>query len=53
MLTVPELTACRRAPEGAIAFFAQQDPVPPVRADLQNQLEQVIAEQDHRTKEHP
>ena len=50
VLTVPELTAYRRALEGAIAFFGLQDPVPPVRADLQDQLDQVIAEQDHRAR---
>ncbi len=50
MLTTAELKAYRRALERAIAFFGRQDPVPPVRADLQNQLDQVRAEQDHRAR---
>ena len=49
-LTPAELTAYRRQLECAIAFFDQQEPVPPVRASLQASLDQVIAEQDDREK---
>jgi len=50
-LTTAELKAYRRALEGAIAFFGRQDPVPPVRASLQDQRDQVRAEQDHRARD--
>ena len=43
-----ELKAYRRDLERAIAFFGRQDPVPPVRADVQAALDAVPAEQDIR-----
>jgi len=49
-LTTYELRDYRREVERAIAFFGQQDPVPPARADIQGRLADVIAEQDDRTK---
>jgi hypothetical protein len=49
-LTTFELKDYRRQLEHAIAFFDKQDPVPPVRANLQTALDAVIAEQDDRTK---
>jgi hypothetical protein len=49
-LTTFELRDYRRQLEAAIAFFDQQDPVPPARADLQAALDKVIAEQDDRKK---
>lgn len=49
-LTTFELRDYRRQLEAAIAFFDQQDPVPPSRADLQAALDRVIAEQDDRKK---
>lgn len=49
-LTTFELKDYRRQLEHAIAFFDKQDPVPPVRANLQAALDTVIAEQDDRTK---
>jgi hypothetical protein len=49
-LTTFELASYRRDLEEAIAFLGRQDPVPPARADLQAQLDQVIAEQDDRAR---
>jgi hypothetical protein len=49
-LTTFELAGYRRDLEKAIAFFDRQEPVPPVRADLQAQLDQVIAEQGDRAR---
>lgn len=49
-LTTFELRDYRCQLEAAIAFFDQQDPVPPARADLQAALDGVIAEQDDRKK---
>jgi hypothetical protein len=49
-LTTFELRDYRRQLEAAIAFFDQQDPVPPARAALQAALDEVIAEQDDRKK---
>jgi hypothetical protein len=49
-LTTYELAGYRRDLDKAIAFLDRQDPVPPVRADLQAQLDQVIAEQDDRAR---
>jgi len=49
-LTTFELTGYRRQLEHAITFFDQQDPVPPIRADLQTALDAVTAEQDDRAK---
>jgi hypothetical protein len=47
-LTTYELADYRRHLERAIVFFNKQDPVPPVRADMQARLDAVIAEQDDR-----
>jgi hypothetical protein len=47
-LTTYELTGYRRQLERAIAFFGQQQIVPPVRADLQAALDAVLAEQADR-----
>ncbi len=49
-LTTYELRDHRRDLEKAIAFFDAQDPVPPVRADLQARLDDVLAEQDDRAR---
>jgi len=49
-LTTYELKDYRRQLERAVDFFGSQDPVPPVRADLQAALDAVIAEQDDRAK---
>jgi hypothetical protein len=49
-LTTYELTYYRRRLENAIAFLAKQEPVPPIRADLQTALDGVIAEQDDRAR---
>ena len=49
-LTTGELTAYRRQLETAIAFFDRQIPVPPVRAELQAALDDVLAEQGDRAK---
>jgi hypothetical protein len=37
-------------PLGPIAFLGKQDPVPPIRADLQAALGRVLAEQDDRAR---
>jgi hypothetical protein len=47
-LTTYELTYYRRRLENAIAFLDKQDPVPPIRGDLQAALDGVLAEQDDR-----
>jgi hypothetical protein len=49
-MTTYELRAYRRELERTIAFFDKQDPVPPIRVNLQAALDRVIAEQDDRTK---
>jgi hypothetical protein len=49
-MTTYELRDYRRQLESAIAFFGRQDPVPPVRAGLQARLEDVLAEQDERSR---
>jgi hypothetical protein len=49
-LTTFELRDFRHQLEGAIAFFDQQDPVPPARHRLQAKLDDVIAEQDDRAR---
>lgn len=49
-LTTFELSDYRRRLERAIAFFDTQNPVAPVRADLQARLDQVLAEQDDRAR---
>ena len=49
-LTTSELTGHRHQLENAIAYCDQTDPVPQERGDLQARLDDVIAEQDDRTK---
>ncbi len=49
-LTTYELRDYRRQLEHAIAFFAQQDPVPAARDELQAKLDAVTAEQDSRSR---
>jgi hypothetical protein len=49
-LTTYELRDYRRELEKAIAFFGQQQPVPPARDALQVRLDAVIAEQDDRVR---
>jgi hypothetical protein len=49
-LTTYELTYYRRRLENAIAFLDKQDPVPPIRADLQAALDGVTAEQDDHAR---
>ncbi len=49
-LTTSELAGYRRQLEHAIAWFDRQDPVPPVRADLQAALDDVMTEQDDRAR---
>jgi hypothetical protein len=48
-LTTHELREYRRELETAIAFFDRQDPVPPARAQLQADLDAVVAEQGQRS----
>jgi hypothetical protein len=49
-LTTYELAYYRRRLENAIAFLGKQDPVPPIRADIQTALDRVIAEQQDRQR---
>jgi hypothetical protein len=49
-LTTYELTYYRRRLENAIALLDKQDPVPPMRRDLQAALDRVLAEQDDRAR---
>lgn len=49
-LTTYELTYYRRRLENAIAFLDKQDPVPPIRGDLQAALDGVLGEQDDRAQ---
>jgi hypothetical protein len=49
-LTTSELTEHRRQLENAIASCDGMDPVPQARGDLQARLDDVIAEQDDRTR---
>ncbi len=49
-LTTYELTYYRRRLENAIAFLDKQEPVPPIRANLQTALDGVVAEQDDRAR---
>jgi len=49
-LTTYELAYYRRRLENALAFLDKQDPVPPIRADLQAALNRVLAEQDDRAR---
>ena len=49
-LTTSELSGPRRQLESAIAYYDGMDPVPQARDDLQARLDDVIAEQDDRTR---
>ena len=49
-LTTYELRDYARQLSAAIAYLDRQDPVPPIRAGLQAALDDVLAEQDDRTK---
>jgi hypothetical protein len=49
-MTTYELTYYRRRLENALAFLDKQNPVPPIRADLQTALDKVITEQDDRAR---
>ena len=49
-LTTSELSDHRRRLENAIAYYDRMDPVPQARGDLQARLDDVIAEQDDRTR---
>jgi hypothetical protein len=49
-LTTSELNDHRRQLETAIACYDRMDPVPSARGDLQARLDDVIAEQDDRTR---
>jgi len=49
-LTTSELSGHRRRLESAIAYCDRMDPVPQARGDLQARLDDVIAEQDDRTR---
>ena len=49
-LTTSELTGYRRQLENAIAYYDKMEPVPQARGDLQARLDDVIAEQDDRTR---
>jgi hypothetical protein len=49
-LTTSELSEHRRQLERAITHYDGMDPVPPARGDLQARLDDVIAEQDDRTR---
>ena len=49
-LTTYELAYYRRRLENALAFLDKQDPIPPIRADLQAALDKVIGEQDDRAR---
>jgi hypothetical protein len=49
-LTTYELKYYRRRLENAIAFLDKQDPIPPIRGDLQAALDGVLAEQDDRAR---
>ena len=49
-MTTYELSEHRRQLEQAIGFFDRQEPVPPARARLQARLDDVIAEQDDRSR---
>jgi hypothetical protein len=49
-LTTSELSGHRRQLENVIACYDRMDPVPQARGDLQARLDDVIAEQDDRTR---
>ena len=47
-LTTYELRDERQRLASAVAFFSKQDPVPPVRDELQRKLDAVLAQQRER-----
>jgi hypothetical protein len=49
-MTTYELRDYQRQLESAIAFFDQQDQVPPARARLHASLDAVLAEQEERAR---
>ncbi len=49
-LTTYELRDYRHQLEQAISCYDRQDPVPPARARLQAQLDEVLDEQDERAR---
>jgi hypothetical protein len=49
-LTTSELSGHRRQLESAIAYYDGMDPIPQARGDLQARLDDVIAQQDDRTR---
>lgn len=49
-LTTFELRDYRRQLESAIAYFDQQTPVPPARDRLKAKLDEVLAEQEQRSR---
>jgi hypothetical protein len=49
-MTTYELRDYRRQLESAIAFFDQQDLVPPARTRLQASLDAILREQDERAR---
>jgi hypothetical protein len=49
-LTTSELSGHRRQLENAIAYYDGMDPVPQAQGDLQARLDDVLAEQDDRTR---
>jgi len=49
-MTTFELRDHRRQLESAIAFSDTKNPVPPARGDLQARLDDVIVEQEDRTR---
>lgn len=49
-LTTSELSGHRRQLENAIAYYDRMDLVPQARGDLQARLDDVLAEQDDRTR---
>ncbi len=49
-LTTYELARYQKELERAIAYFDRKNPVPPARAELQARLDDVLAQQDERTR---
>jgi hypothetical protein len=49
-LTTSELSDHRRQLESAITYYSGTEPVPQAQGDLQARLDDVIAEQDDRTR---
>ena len=50
MVATPPGVFSDQRPLGPITFLGKQDPVPPIRADLQAGPGRVLAEQDDRTR---